>query len=402
MNDRLLRAPRPVIFLLLCLAGCGAGDPVPLDVTTAVFPNIPEPPARWSDHYGGESDAVTPTDEEQLLWRAIGRPCIPDGRLIRGARRHARDLVESPGTAAGQLDRLRFTLHQLGAYDYTIEPFTQKLAGVGGALVAAIEKTPSAWTHCGLGIAANGTERFAVWIGVRRAVHLDPVPITPPSLTRMAIRGSFRDVVDGAVKLFIGLPDGAVRELAPREEVGSGRFVFDVSITRQGRYELELLADTGHGLEIVALLPVFAGVSPDERPILVPERQDPVDVPFEESLGRFLNESRRKLGLPALQRDPRLDAVARDHSEDMATSGFFGHVSPTRGGLGRRLESQRLSPRQFAENIAKSSTLSRIHRNLMKSPSHRLGMLSDEYTHVGIGVVRQSGELIATEVYAAW
>jgi hypothetical protein len=31
-----------------------------------------------------------------------------------------------------------------------------------------------------------------------------------------------------------------------------------------------------------------------------------------------------------------------------------------------------------------------------------MGMLSPELTHVGIGVVKQNGELIATEVYVAW
>ena len=86
----------------------------------------------------------------------------------------------------------------------------------------------------------------------------------------------------------------------------------------------------------------------------------------------------------------------------MAQNSFFGHVSPTEGSLERRLDRRKLSPRRFAENIAKSSTLTRIHHNLMKSPSHRIGMLSAEYTHVGIGVVKKNGELIATQVYGAW
>ena len=156
-HSPLTKGGRGIFFfaLALWLSGCCASEPAPLNVTTAVFPNVPEPPPpAWASHYGGEIEAVAPTEEERVLWRAVeektGRSCIPDGKLIRGARRHARDLLESRAVVVdGQVDRLRFTLHQLGAYDYAIEPITQKLGKDSTALVSAIARDTSAWTHCG-------------------------------------------------------------------------------------------------------------------------------------------------------------------------------------------------------------------------------------------------------------
>jgi hypothetical protein len=420
MIPRSVRLEPPLIlFFLVSLtvwtAGCGASEPAPLKVTTAVFPNIPEPRAApadartlWAAYYGGEAAPVALTPEEGDLWRAIekrtGRTCRLDGKLVRGARLHAADLLESRAAGVdGRLDRLRFTLHTLGAYDYAIEPITGTLERTGrGTLVDAVERGPSDWTHCGLGIASNGTDALAVWIGVRRLVRLSPLPVVSNAPADIPVFGELLGQLTAEVKLFIGRPNGSACEATPREDTAPGRFAFDVSLVERGRYELELLVDTGHGLETVALVPLFIGVATDDRPTMSPSVEDPADAPPEETLCHYLDGARRKAGLAPLIRDGRLDRIARRHSEDMASSGFFGHVSPTKGSLRQRLKRQRLSPKRFAENIAKSSTLLRIHQNLMRSPSHREVMISPEFTHIGVGVARQQDELIATEIYVAW
>ena len=94
--------------------------------------------------------------------------------------------------------------------------------------------------------------------------------------------------------------------------------------------------------------------------------------------------------------------MARDHSEEMARHGFFGHVSPYRGALARRLARDGLSPVRSAENVARSRSLLRIHRNLLRSPSHRVNALGSDFTHVGIGVARDGDDFIATEIFGAF
>ena len=86
----------------------------------------------------------------------------------------------------------------------------------------------------------------------------------------------------------------------------------------------------------------------------------------------YLAAARKRAGLRPISRDTRLDRVARAHSREMAERGFFGHVSPYRGALAKRLARGGLSPLRCAENVARSVTPLRIHRNLMQSPSHRL------------------------------
>lgn len=301
------------------------------------------------------------------------------------------------------MERLRFTLHQLGVYDYVIEPLTAPLRKDGpGALLDAWAHRSAHWTHCGLGIAETDTDAMAVWIGVRRVVRLAPIPIHPERPATIEVQGQIVESPNAAVRLFVGRPDRSAFEPKGRENTPPGQFAFDIALARSGKYELELLADTGHGLETVALFPVFVGVPPDERPTVTPSIPNPRDLPLSDALERFLDNARKKAGVPPLERDHRLDAIALAHSEDMAKRRFFGHVSPQGGGLKSRLKRANLSPARFAENIAKSNTVFRIHTNLMKSPSHRISMLSDRFTHVGIGVAADGGELIATQVYAAW
>jgi uncharacterized protein YkwD len=177
---------------------------------------------------------------------------------------------------------------------------------------------------------------------------------------------------------------------------------FEVRFDSAGRYDLEILHDTGYGLETVALVPIFVGIEPDRRPTVVPD-VPPADRDAPAALFGYLNGARTRSGAPPLARDSRLDEVAARHSRDMAAHRFFGHISPHNGGLVRRLSRAALAPKWSAENIAESATALRIHRNLMASPAHRINMLNPRYTHVGIGVASMSdGELIATQIYAAF
>jgi len=105
-----------------------------------------------------------------------------------------------------------------------------------------------------------------------------------------------------------------------------------------------------------------------------------------------LNADRVRFGLPILERDARLDAVARAHSEDMRDNGFFAHVSPTTGGPGDRLARASYKALGHAENIALEGSIHAAETDLLASLGHRANILSRAVTHVGLGVAKGSVE----------
>ncbi len=362
---------------------------------------------RWADFYGGPVADATLTADEMMIWNGVtkqkGQPCIYDPRLTLVAREHASDLAESlRAPRDDDLDRLRFTLLRLGGTDYALQPlFTNVESDNFESLFHLIEKSRAAFSHCGVGMAGHGSRKNAVWIGVDRMVALNRLPTAVPVGTTVSIAGRLLTEKRAPIQLFAGLPDGRVKKFRPVRPARDGRFQIHVRLGQGGRNEIELLVDVGMGPETAALLPIFVGVSPDQRPVVAPDlRVENDSRPPDRILMSFLNAARERFGLTPLKRDRRLDAVARAHSEDMVAHGFFGHVSPVKGTLNRRLDKPGLAPARSAENLARSPSLYRIHRNLMSSPSHRINTLDPGFTHVGVGVVQDGKNLIVTEIFA--
>jgi uncharacterized protein YkwD len=399
-----LRKERVGQQLLLALLVAIACSPAPLPRSSSFSP---EPPPRsktivnWGDTYGAPVDA-SPNRQEIDLWKRLtGLACERDGRLSKAARHHAEILLESPGgVSEGELDHLRFTVLQLGGYDYGVNPVVTELGNRGIAFLRShVRKQGGLWTHCGLGVAGTGKRTIAVLVGVVRTLELSPLPavVTPPRQLLLTVRST--RVPSGEVVMYLGRPDMTVTAVPPRK-MGEG-VQFEIPITESGRYDLELLHDQGHGPETAVLVPIFAGIPPDPRPTVIPRIEDDDNSSPEAMLFQFVNAAREKVGASPLVRDGRLDRVARRHSNDMVRNRFFGHISPFTGNLDRRLDSAGLAPKHSAENIAVSSTLIRIHRNLMASPAHRINILNPVFTHMGIGVAR-GDEQIATEIFVAW
>ena len=157
----------------------------------------------------------------------------------------------------------------------------------------------------------------------------------------------------------------------------------------------------------------------------------------------YTNKRRCAQGLTPLAADTQLSVVARTHSDDMATHGFMGHVSPVpeRAQLQDRYRGAAIPHTAGAENVARRSRLmvasgepyftvdrTRCHfssvpngppigmhtyRSLGEdlveiwegSPEHRVNLFSPRYTRLGSGIaIRDSetcGELFATQNFAA-
>jgi uncharacterized protein YkwD len=123
-----------------------------------------------------------------------------------------------------------------------------------------------------------------------------------------------------------------------------------------------------------------------------------VDPKAEQTMFDLLNQERAQHGLATLDWDPRLQEVARAHSEEMWRLGYFAHDSPVHGSPGDRLDTAGISYRAAGENLALAPSVEIAHRGLMRSEGHRANILSPEFTRVGIGVVTTpSGSTMFTQ-----
>jgi uncharacterized protein YkwD len=392
------------IAAAIAAAGCGA-----VAVGAEPVPGADERPPAYAAQYGGAPGPVElSVDEAAIVARLEGEGplgCAIDMRLVRAARRHAAALASAdrpPGEA--EMDHLRFAVLAEGGADYQLTPFAVRDLEAGGpALAAFVAEHRRDVTHCGLGVARVGGRSVAVWVGSRRAVALEPIPVASAVGAVLVVKGRAPGAA-GAVRAFLGMPDGSAIALDVRT-MGGGEFTAEVPLERAGRYDLEIQTDPGSGPETASLLPLFAGRPPDAVPTVAAADSEAAERSVEApdaQIFSLVNAARKRLGAAPLVRDARLDAVALAHSTDMVALGYFGHRSPGGAMLADRLRTSGLRPSAFGENVARSSSAVRVHRNLMDSPSHRIELLDRSYTHMGVGVARDGDALVVTEVLARW
>ncbi|QKS73155.1 hypothetical protein FLK61_24885 [Paenalkalicoccus suaedae] len=107
---------------------------------------------------------------------------------------------------------------------------------------------------------------------------------------------------------------------------------------------------------------------------------------FEQEVVRLTNQERAAQGLPALQAASDVADVARIKSEDMRDNSYFSHDSPTYGSPFQMMEHYGLDFRAAGENIAAGQrTPEQVVEGWMNSPGHRANILSERFTHIGIG-----------------
>ena len=108
-------------------------------------------------------------------------------------------------------------------------------------------------------------------------------------------------------------------------------------------------------------------------------------------IGPQVNTYRRAEGLPALRRNARADAAAKEHAEDMARNGFFGHRGSDGSTVGGRLRAAGCTFTAAGENIAKGwKTDDQVVAAWIASPGHQRNML---------GKFRQYGVAQAGDVW---
>lgn len=224
-------------------------------------------------------------------------------------------------------------------------------------------------------------------------LRLDAVPRLLEPGQRVEVSGALPPGVEGLEVLAMG-PDGAIREV-PAQRRGDGFTAEVVAGEQLGRLEVELIADGAGGPHPLAQLALHVGrrgAEPRETlPNLLetrwlPDPEPPTTEEAEAIVAGLVEDDRARHGLGPLARDGALARVARRHSRDMRDEGFVGHVSPTTGGPGDRLDAAGIRTVEHAENVARDGSLHGAEAGLMRSLGHRRNILSEAVTRLGVGV----------------
>lgn len=117
----------------------------------------------------------------------------------------------------------------------------------------------------------------------------------------------------------------------------------------------------------------------------------------EKELIDLVNKERIAAGLNPLEVDMTLVQLAKDKSHEMAVTSDVSHYS--RSKFHGNLDAAGVSYRQAGENIARATSISRVHNGLMNSSGHRANIMASTYTHIGVGVVRYGTSYYATEIF---
>jgi uncharacterized protein YkwD len=120
----------------------------------------------------------------------------------------------------------------------------------------------------------------------------------------------------------------------------------------------------------------------------------------ESEVFRLLNQVRAQNGMGAVKCDLKASAVARAHSQDMCTRGYFSHTSQDGRSHSARLKAGGVQFSSSGENIAWGyQGPQKVHQGWMNSSGHRQNMLTPSWTRVGIGQVNCGGKPYWTEVF---
>lgn len=213
-----------------------------------------------------------------------------------------------------------------------------------------------------------------------------------------------RDIHERRVNKFLGILPGFANGLIMAAIVSALLF----SLPLSGDFQENLresraanrLAVLTEELE-TALAPIFEEAitrTINRRIPTQPESTEIVSLPFtventkprpelEAQMLELVNQERAANGLPPLEPDPELTEVARRHSIDMFSRGYFSHNTPEGKTPFDRIRESDVRFRTAGENLALAPSVQIAHTGLMNSPGHRANILRPQFGHVGIGIL---------------
>ena len=118
---------------------------------------------------------------------------------------------------------------------------------------------------------------------------------------------------------------------------------------------------------------------------------------MERQIFEWTNQERAKVNAPPLKWSDRLAVAARLHSDEMAKYKDLSHQLPGEPVFTERLAERGARFNADAENVGYGDDAENLQSGWMHSPPHRANLLNPVYTEMGVGIVRSSDRLWATE-----
>ncbi len=399
-----------ILVLCLCAASCAVCGDEPPRPPVADVPSGPRdvelvaPPAET---YAGRQ-RKTPFDKRVL--GSLGQ--LPenlqyDPCLARAAAEFARHLQARPGGEIELPDELQsVVLHHVGCTDGWVASHVFQSSSVADDDFVAHVRSVMAnrldtSTHFGVGRARAQPPMRWTWVlfASERHVTLSPLPRRVAADSEVVIAGTLAPEMREP-RVLILAPGSAVEEADL--DLTEGRFRAVWKVLQPGEHWVEVLVTGPLGPRVAALFPVWVEIPPPTSvTIKAPEdeREVATEADAEALMFRLLNEDRARHGFPLLERDIRLDNIARGHSTDMRDAGYFAHVSPTKGTLDDRFAAQKYPSQASGENIARNRSVHDAEMGLLQSLGHRENILNAEFTHVGIGAAFSTDQYERRTIY---
>lgn len=198
-----------------------------------------------------------------------------------------------------------------------------------------------------------------------------------------------------AARVVVSTNDADPRPILSSFDAQAQRIRARVSADRPGAMTIQVIADVATGPRPVIETTVFVDVEPQAQPQIAPGEH----AGSSGDLGKMLDAMRAELGLPALARDPKLDALAIDHARRMmrqqSTTHDAGDGTPI-----DRLRDAGITASEAGENVAHAASIVRAHRALWNSPSHRKNLVRSDFVRVGLAAVADAdGTVWVTEIF---
>jgi uncharacterized protein YkwD len=256
--------------------------------------------------------------------------------------------------------------------------------------------------RCGVALATTPERSVLAAVAIDALADLEPLPVRVRAGTWLDINASMLVPADDAKIIVLG-PSGAPYAVPTSFDGRRARARFNVD--RPGAYLLQLLASVAGGPRPVLEATVYADAPPPtsfvaERVPGEPSQPLATNADAAASLLGFVNMARQSEERAALARDATLDGIAERHALAMLKLGRIAHDAGD-GDPASRVESAGLDVLVTGENVAHAADVTRAHRVLWSSPSHRENLLQPRFDRVGIGIARdRDGSLWVCEVFA--
>jgi uncharacterized protein YkwD len=338
--------------------------------------------------------------------RALSAACGESDAALIAVSAH---LAEQQTEAATELDvdAIGYALRAAGApYVWPRAWVFNGSEGEGEAAKARMQRWLATFgdggrRRCGISVLHRAGRRIVVGaVAVDVLADLEAIPTRVRVGQWVDVRALLRVPASDAKLVILG-PRGAPHPVPTSFSDGQVRARFNAD--QPGTWLVQLLAAVDGGPRPLLEALLFAGTEPpDALAVSKAPGEDAAQANADPSsaLYAMVNAARQSERLPPLQRDVRLETLARAHAQAMRRARKTAHDAGD-GDLNQRLEQQGLEL-AAGENVAHAGSATLAQRALWASPSHRENLLFAGFGLVGIGVAPDpDGTLWVCQVFGA-